>query len=106
MKTTRRHLVRCGAALAGSGLAGAALAACGTSSAPNGGAAPPAKVTQPAALVYWTNLGGADGSRMKELTEQFQKETPLVTVDQIQGITPYFDKVLASVAGGTPPDVL
>src|SRR5919202_2776189 len=95
------------AILAG-GVAGvaAALAGCGTSPGPSGAASQPAKVTQPAALVYWTNLSGADGARMKELAEQYQKETPLVTVDQIQGVNPYFDKVLAAVAAGTPPDVL
>jgi len=63
-------------------------------------------VTQPTTLVYWTNLSGADGSKMKELAERYQTETPLVTVEQIQGVTPYFDKVLAAVAAGTPPDVL
>jgi ABC-type glycerol-3-phosphate transport system substrate-binding protein len=57
-------------------------------------------------LVYWTNLGGADGSTMKALAEQYARETPLVTVEQIQGVAPYFDKVLAAVAAGTPPDVL
>ncbi len=106
LRGTRRHTIATGAALAASGLLGATLAACGGSSAPNSGAPQPAKVTQATAIVYWTNLGGADGSRMQELTEQFQRETPLVTVDQIQGIAPYFDKVLASVAAGNPPDVL
>jgi multiple sugar transport system substrate-binding protein len=91
--------------------AGAVAAACGTGSGAGGaGAAPqsprPAKVTQATSLVYWSNLGGADGSRMKELVQQYVKETPLVGVDDIQGIAPYFDKVLAAVAAGTPPDVL
>ncbi len=86
------------AALA-SGLVGVAAAAagCGTSSGSGSAAPQAAKVTQATAIVYWTNLGGADGSRMKELTEQYQNETPLVTIDQIQGVAPYFDKVLASV---------
>ena len=106
MSGTRRHLIAGGATLAGAGLAGAALAACSVGGAPSAAAPPPAKVTQPAALVYWTNLGGADGARMKELAEQYQKETPLVTIEQIQGVAPYFDKVLASVAAGSPPDVL
>src|SRR5687767_1037171 len=89
-----------------------ALAACGlgarSSGAGGAGGAElkPAAVTQPTTLVYWTNLGGADGSTMKALAEQYAKETPLVTVEQIQGVAPYFDKVLAAVAGGTPPDVL
>jgi len=92
-------------------LGGIVAAACGAGGA-SGGASQgksegtPAKLTQPATLIFWTNLSGADGSRMKELAEQYARENPLVTIDQIQGITPYFDKVYASVAGGTPPDVL
>jgi multiple sugar transport system substrate-binding protein len=97
MAMTRRGILVRGAA------AGPlALAACGAA----GDVAPPVKVTQPTTLVYWTNLGGADGSTMKALAEQYARETPLVTVEQIQGVNPYFDKVLAAVAGGTPPDVL
>jgi multiple sugar transport system substrate-binding protein len=94
------------------GLAGAgalALAACGAGGVGGGGAggeAQPARVTQATTLVYWTNLGGADGAKMKELAEQYAKETPLVTVEQIQGVNPYFDKVLSAAAAGTPPDVL
>jgi multiple sugar transport system substrate-binding protein len=102
MAPTRRTLVR---ALTGLTALGAlpALAACG-----GGGEATPSTntVTQATTLVYWTNLGGADGSTMKELAERFQAETLLVTVEQIQGLNPYFDKVLAAVAAGTPPDVL
>ncbi|CAA9236836.1 MAG: hypothetical protein AVDCRST_MAG77-1507 [uncultured Chloroflexi bacterium] len=93
------------------GLAGAgalALAACGVGGDAGGagGQAQPAKVTQATTLTYWTNLSGADGSTMKALAEQYAKETPLVTVEQIQGINPYFDKVLSAAAAGTPPDVL
>jgi len=100
-KATRRTI------LAGALSSGAvSLAACGGAGSTGGAAPQAAQVTQATSLVYWTNLAGADGSRMKELAEQFQKETPLVTVEQIQGITPYFDKVLASVAAGSPPDVL
>jgi multiple sugar transport system substrate-binding protein len=85
----------------------AALAACGVGGPGGaGGELKPAQVTQATTLVYWTNLGGADGSTMKALAEQYAKETPLVTVEQIQGVAPYFDKVLAAAAGGTPPDVL
>jgi multiple sugar transport system substrate-binding protein len=99
MGTTRRGAV---AGLAGTGAL--LLAACGLQGGPGGAAG--TKLTQATTLVYWTNLGGADGSKMKELAERYQQEEPLVTVEQIQGVTPYFDKVLASVAGGTPPDVL
>jgi ABC-type glycerol-3-phosphate transport system substrate-binding protein len=102
MAPTRRTL---GRALTGLTALSAlpALAACG-----GGGEATlnTNTVTQATTLVYWTNLGGADGSTMKELAERFQAETPLVTVEQIQGLNPYFDKVLAAVAAGTPPHVL
>src|SRR5688500_1168066 len=103
MTPTRRTLMR---ALTGSGAAltaPLALAACADG---GGGGAAPARVTQATTLVYWTNLGGADGATMKELAERYQAETPLVTVEQIQGLNPYFDKVLAAAAAGTPPDVL
>ncbi|HXI16360.1 MAG TPA: extracellular solute-binding protein [Chloroflexota bacterium] len=90
-----------------SGAAAALLAACGMgTSTGSGGEAQAAKVTQQTTLVYWTNLSGADGATMKELAERYQKETPLVTVEQIQGVNPYFDKVLSAAAAGTPPDVL
>src|SRR5688572_13746545 len=92
---TRRAMI----AVTGGALGSAALAACGGEAAPQA-----VKVTQPTTLVYWTNLGGADGSTMKALAEEYAKETPLVTIEQIQGVAPYFDKVLAAVAGGTPPD--
>jgi multiple sugar transport system substrate-binding protein len=104
---TRRTLLR-GSTGLGASLGAVAIAACGIGSGAGGAGAQarPAKVTQATTLTYWTNLGGADGSKMKELAERFQKETPLVTVEQIQGVAPYFDKVLASVAAGSPPDVL
>jgi multiple sugar transport system substrate-binding protein len=87
----------------GAGAALPVLAACGADA---GSAVQPAKVTQATTLLYWTNLSGADGATMKALTEQYAKETPLVTVEQIQGVNPYFDKVLSAAAAGTPPDVL
>ena len=98
-----------------SGAGALVLGACGAGQAPGGagagtpdgaGGTPGPRITQPTTLVYWTNLSGADGAKMKELAERYQTEAPLVTVEQIQGVTPYFDKVLAAVAGGTPPDVL
>ncbi|MDQ3702043.1 MAG: extracellular solute-binding protein, partial [Chloroflexota bacterium] len=101
MRKSRRSVLGLGGGL-GAALALPALAACGASA----GAVRPAEVTQPTTLLYWTNLGGADGATMKALAEQYAKETPLVTVEQIQGVNPYFDKVLAAAAAGTPPDVL
>src|SRR5690349_14710694 len=96
-RISRRTLLNRSLGIAGAGLSAAALAACGSGSGAGGagGEAQPAKVTQATTLTYWTNLAGADGSKMKELAERFQKETPLVTVEQIQGVAPYFDKVLA-----------
>ncbi|HET7771331.1 MAG TPA: extracellular solute-binding protein [Chloroflexota bacterium] len=97
-RITRRALI----GTAGGAFGGAVLAACGGEQA-----SPPAvKVTRATTLIYWTNLGGADGSTMKALAEQYARETPLVTIEQIQGVAPYFDKVLAAVAAGAPPDVL
>lgn len=104
MKPTRRGML----AWATGSATTAFLAACGGGSDGRSGAetARPERVSQPVTLVYWTNLSGADGATMKALAERFQSETPLVTLEQIQGVAPYFDKVLAAVAGGTPPDVL
>jgi len=82
----------------------AGVAACGVS----GGATPaaPAKLKEPASLLYWTILGGADGTRMRTLTEQYQQQTPLVKVEDIQGVPDFLQKFIASVVAGSPPDII
>jgi multiple sugar transport system substrate-binding protein len=85
-------------------LAGVVAAAC--AGARSGDTTAPARVTQPASLLYWTILGGADGSRMHALTEQYQRETPLVKIDDIQGVPEFLQKFIASVVAGSPPDVI
>src|SRR5262245_43138413 len=78
---SRRALIRgaTGAPLAGKGVAGTACATGSPSSAP----AAPAKLKEPASLVFWSILGGADGTRMHDMTGQYVNETPLVKIEDI-----------------------
>ncbi|HEV2122059.1 MAG TPA: extracellular solute-binding protein, partial [Chloroflexota bacterium] len=100
--TRRKFLLT--AASSGALAATSALAAC----AGGGSAEPatPAKLKQPASLVYWSILGGADGSRMAEMTAQYVKETPLVQIEDIQGVPNFLEKFTAGVVAGNPPDVV
>jgi multiple sugar transport system substrate-binding protein len=103
MKLTRRHVTALlPAACACTGIL-AASAACGQS---GGGQSQPVKLTQPASLVYWSILGGADGTRMQEMTRQYVKETPLVQIEDIQGVPDFIQKFIAASVAGSPPDVV
>ena len=77
---TRRGVFRASALLAGGAFA-SGTAACGL-----GGQSisAPAKLTQPASLLFWSILGGADGARMKDMTAQLVKEMPLVQIADTQ----------------------
>ena len=97
---TRRRFVRGAGALAGSLAAG-----CGVGGQSSDTAAP-AKLTQPAQLVFWSILGGADGTRMHDMTQQYVRETPLVQIDDIQGVPDFIQKFIASSVAGSPPDVV
>ncbi len=99
---TRREL------LLGTSSAGASIlsAACGRAGGRAEQPEQPTKITQPVTLLYWTILGGADGSRMKELSQQYAKEHPLVTIEDIQGVPDFLTKFASSVVTGTAPDVV
>lgn len=99
---TRRRVFRVSALLAGGALA-ASAAACGLGAQPGSA---PAKLTQPASLVFWSILGGADGARMKEMTAQYVKETPLVQIEDTQGVPDFIQKFIAASVAGSPPDIV
>ncbi len=65
----------------------------------------PVKLKQAASLAYWTVLSGADGTRMQALGEEYQKQQPLVKIEA-QHLADFLVKFTASVASGTPPDVI
>jgi multiple sugar transport system substrate-binding protein len=98
---TRRELL-----LSSGSAAGLLSAACGRAGGRAEQPEQPAKITQPVTLLYWTILGGADGSRMKELSQQYAKEHPLVTIEDIQGVPDFLTKFASSVVTGTAPDVV
>jgi multiple sugar transport system substrate-binding protein len=79
-------------------------AACGVGGQSNDTARP--KLTQQASLVFWSILGGADGTRMHDMTGQYVKESPLVQIDDIQGVPDFIQKFIASSVAGSPPDVV
>src|SRR5947207_10836167 len=87
------------------GLVGLVAAACGVGGQANSAAAP-AKLTQPASLLFWSILGGADGTRMHDMTQTYVKETPLVQIEDIQGVPDFIQKFIASSVAGSPPDVV
>lgn len=97
-----RHTRR-GALAAGATFAGTLAAACGIGQQQ---AAAPAKLTQPASLVFWSILGGADGTRMHDMTASYVKQTPLVQIDDTQGVPDFIQKFIASSVAGSPPDVV
>lgn len=96
---TRRRILA-GAAVVGAWVA----AACGVGGAPSEVAAP--KLTQPASLLFWSILGGADGTRMHDMTQKYVQETPLVQIEDIQGVPDFIQKFIASSVAGSPPDVV
>jgi multiple sugar transport system substrate-binding protein len=86
-------------------LAGLVAAACSGTGQANTTAAP-AKLTQPASLLFWSILGGADGTRMHDMTQAYVRETPLVQIEDIQGVPDFIQKFIASSVAGSPPDVV
>ena len=95
-----RRLLLSGVLLAGGAVT---TAACGIA-APQSAA--PAKLTQPASLVFWSILGGADGTRMHDMTADYVKQTPLVQIDDTQGVPDFIQKFIASSVAGSPPDIV
>lgn len=79
------------------------IAACGGDA---GGSSGPVKLKEPVSLQYWSILGGADGSRMREMTAQYTKEQPMVKIDDVQGVENFLVKFVASVVAGSPPDIV
>jgi multiple sugar transport system substrate-binding protein len=92
-------------ATGGAALAGAALAAC-TPSGQGGSESAPPRVKEPATLLFWSILGGADGTRMHDMTQQYVQETPLVKIEDIQGVPDFIQKFIAASVAGSPPDVV
>ena len=90
------------AALLAAGSGTLALAACGGES-DDGGIA---KLKQPVSLLYWSILGGADGTRMHAMTEEYVKTHPMVKIEDIQGVVDFLPKFVASVVAGSPPDIV
>src|SRR5581483_8387241 len=81
------------------------LAGCGGAGGSTASATP-VKLTQPASLLFWSILGGADGTRMHDMTQQYVRETPLVQIDDIQGVPDFIQKFIASSVAGSPPDIV
>lgn len=57
-------------------------------------------------LVYWHGLTGPDGVTMQEMVRQFVSDNPDISV-RIEAMpwNIYFDKLLAAMVSGNPPDV-
>jgi ABC-type glycerol-3-phosphate transport system substrate-binding protein len=106
--TTRRRALGGGAALAGTALAEAALAACGAPAAGDKGAAPaaPAVGGRDVALRMWhwdSFLIDPFTSNSAAFTQQY----PRIKVEVEQTAkADYVNKLVAQVAGGTPPDTV
>ncbi len=73
--------------------------------------AAPASQAAPAApgsvrLSYWTVLGNVDGIVMNDMVKKFEKEHTGISVDSLQGVPDYIQKVEAAAISDTLPDVL
>ncbi|MDQ3701130.1 MAG: extracellular solute-binding protein, partial [Chloroflexota bacterium] len=99
-RRTRRQLVLMGGAVALTTFGTACAGATG------GSTAPPAQLKEPASLLYWSILGGADGTRMHDMTQRYVNETPLVKIEDTQGVPEFIQKFIASSVAGSPPDVV
>lgn len=99
-RRTRRQLVLMGGTVALTALGTACAGAAG------GSTSPPAPLKEPASLLYWSILGGADGTRMHDMTARYVNETPLVKIEDIQGVPDFIQKFIASSVAGSPPDVV
>jgi multiple sugar transport system substrate-binding protein len=87
-------------------LAAPAVGAACRAGEPSGTPAAPARPKEPASLLFWSILGGADGTRMHDLTQQYVNETPLVQIEDVQGVPEFIQKFVASSVAGSPPDVV
>ncbi|MBU6152125.1 MAG: extracellular solute-binding protein, partial [Chloroflexi bacterium] len=107
MTTGSRRAIFAGAARIAAGAATATglitLASCGGDS---GGGSGPIKLKQAVSLQYWSILGGADGTRMHDMTSQYTKEQPMVKIEDVQGVDNFLVKFVASVVAGSPPDIV
>ncbi|MCB0114503.1 MAG: ABC transporter substrate-binding protein [Caldilineaceae bacterium] len=57
-------------------------------------------------LIYWNGLTGSDGATMVQMVEAFAAENPDVSVRiEMMPWGIYFDKLLASLVSGNPPDL-
>ena len=88
------------------GIGGAAIAACGAPAAP---AAAPEEAEMPAeetvTISWWHQWGGTTGmAAMEGVAAAFNEEDRNVKVERLHVIE-MNDKLLAAIAGGTPPDV-
>ncbi|MGH2371489.1 MAG: extracellular solute-binding protein, partial [Chloroflexota bacterium] len=84
---------------------GVLAAACG----PAGGGQGAALVTrsEPATVQFWFNWGGWQTEGMQKVNDAFEQQAPEITIE----MTPLrgqekFDKIVAAVTAGTPPDVV
>src|SRR5262245_21032344 len=98
MKTTRRRVLR--EPLGAGVLAAGALGAC----AP-GGAAPAAQTTVPVTLEAWSPWEGTPTDFEQRLVALRAVHPHLTVTWTGIGFGPYLDKITASVAGDTPPDL-
>ena len=88
------------------GIGGAAFAACAAPAAP---AAAPEEAEMPAeeiiTIAWWHQWGGTTGmAAMEGVAAAFNEEDRNVKVERLH-VTEMNDKLLAAIAGGTPPDV-
>ena len=57
-------------------------------------------------LIYWNGLTGSDGATMVQMVEAFTEQNPDVSVRiEMMPWDIYFDKLLASLVSGNPPDI-
>lgn len=57
-------------------------------------------------LIYWNGLTGSDGATMVQMVEAFTEQNPDVSVRiEMMPWDIYFDKLLASLVSGNPPDL-
>ena len=99
---SRRRFLQWGAV----GIGGAAIAACAAPAAP---AAAPEEAEMAAeetvTISWWHQWGGTTGmAAMEGVAAAFNEEDRNVKVERLH-VTEMNDKLLAAIAGGTPPDV-
>ena len=90
---SRRRFLQGAAMLGLAGLAGGALASCGTSGSSS-------------SITFWNLFGGGDGARMVDMEQAFQQQNPSSDVKAVTLAwgAPYYTKLAMSVVGGSPPN--